>query len=139
MAAATHRPPASCPTCQGALTLTGLACDSCGTEVRGRFHRCEFCALDDDQRALLRVFLATRGNVKEIERYLGVSYPTARARLDDLIRAVGVSGQHAAGEARGPAEGDAAIDRQALLAEVAAGRVDVGTALAMLTGGPSGS
>ena len=87
-----HYPqPVDYPTCHHALTVTELSCRTCGTRVSGQFRRCEFCGLDDEQRALLRVFLATRGNVKEIERFHGVSYPTARARLDDLIGAVGAN------------------------------------------------
>jgi hypothetical protein len=67
-----------------------LLCDSCGTEVRGNFSSCEFCGLSDERRNLLRVFLASRGNAKELERHLGVSYPTARARLDDLLTALDI-------------------------------------------------
>jgi hypothetical protein len=96
--------------------------------VSGQFRRCEFCALDDDQRALLRVFLATRGNVKEIERFLGVSYPTARARLDDLIGAVG------ANDTPTRAQGSAPGDRHSILHQVAVGALDVGEALQLLAG-----
>jgi len=53
--------------------------------LSGSFTACEFCALDPDDRALLRVFLASRGNMKDVERHLGVSYPTARARFDALL------------------------------------------------------
>jgi hypothetical protein len=67
------------------LLLTRLSCDACGTELSGGFEQCEFCALGPDDRELLRVFLRARGNMKELERHLGVSYPTARARFDDLL------------------------------------------------------
>ena len=124
----THPQPVDCPTCHSALTVTELSCSTCGTRVSGQFRRCEFCGLDDDQRALLRVFLATRGNVKEIERFLGVSYPTARARLDDLIGAVG------ANEAPARTRGSAPGDRHAILEQVAVGALDVGEALQLLAG-----
>lgn len=124
----TYPQPVDCPTCHHALTVTELSCATCGTRVSGQFRRCEFCGLDDDQRALLRVFLATRGNVKEIERFLGVSYPTARARLDDLIGAVG------ANEAAPKAQGSAPRDRHAILDQVAVGALDVGEALQLLAG-----
>jgi hypothetical protein len=39
---------------------------------------------------VLRVFLASRGNMKELERHLGVSYPTARARFDTLLAKIGI-------------------------------------------------
>jgi hypothetical protein len=87
----THRPPAGCPVCAQRLQITQLGCPSCGTGLTGAFHACEFCSLDAAQRDLLRVFLASRGNVRELERHLGVSYPTARARFDDLLRALGLT------------------------------------------------
>jgi hypothetical protein len=126
--ARTYQQPVDCPTCHSVVTVTELSCRSCGTRVSGQFRRCEFCGLDDDQRALLRVFLATRGNVKEIERFLGVSYPTARARLDDLIGAVG------ANDAAPRAQGHAPQDRHAILDQVAVGALDVGEALRLLAG-----
>ena len=88
-----HRPPVSCPACSAALHVAELACEACGTRVSGSFTQCEFCALSDDQRDLLQVFLASRGNMKELERHLGVSYPTARNRLADLLAALGMAAE----------------------------------------------
>jgi hypothetical protein len=85
-----HRPPRACPVCDERLRITQLGCEACGTGISGDFEQCEFCALDRDDRDVLRVFLASRGNIKELERHLGVSYPTARARFDDLIRKLGL-------------------------------------------------
>jgi hypothetical protein len=80
-----HRPPRRCPVCEESLLLTGLTCEDCGTELSGSFAPCEFCSLDNADRDLLRVFLRSRGNLKEVQAHLGVSYPTARARFDDLL------------------------------------------------------
>jgi hypothetical protein len=88
--AASHRPPTRCPVCSDTLAVTRLQCPHCATELSGQFSSCEFCALSAEQRDLLRVFLASRGNLKEIERHLGVSYPTARARVADLLTALGL-------------------------------------------------
>jgi len=129
----TYPQPVDCPTCHHALTVTEFSCATCGTRVSGQFRRCEFCGLDDEQRALLRVFLATRGNVKEIERFLGVSYPTARARLDDLIGAVGANEAPSTGPSS-PGQGPAPRDRHAILDQVAVGKLDVGEALQLLAG-----
>jgi hypothetical protein len=90
MAAPAHRPPASCPVCGERLLLTRLGCSECGTELAGAFQPCEFCSVGADDRTLLRVFLASRGNMKELERHLGVSYPTARARFDALLGRLGI-------------------------------------------------
>ncbi len=70
--------------------VTRLGCPECESEISGAFESCEFCALTPDERDALRVFLRARGNVKELERHLGVSYPTARARLDDLLAKLGL-------------------------------------------------
>ncbi len=69
----TRRPPSSCPVCSSKLAVTRLTCPSCDTELSGAFASCEFCALTDEDRDVLRVFLASRGNMKELERHLGVS------------------------------------------------------------------
>ena len=80
-----HRPPRRCPVCHEDLLLTGLTCEECGTELSGSFTPCEFCALETADRELLQVFLRSRGNLKEVQAHLGVSYPTARARFDELL------------------------------------------------------
>ena len=78
-----------CPSCGGTLQVRELWCQRCDVSVRGTFDRCEFCALPRDQLDFLRLFVSRRGNLREVERELGVSYPTVRARLDDLLRALG--------------------------------------------------
>lgn len=83
--------PRDCPVCGNKLALTRLSCRSCGTELSGGFETCEFCSLAKDDREVLRVFLASRGNMKDLERHLGVSYPTARARFDSLLGKLGLS------------------------------------------------
>lgn len=80
--------PRTCPVCAEPLAVTRLGCRACGTDLSGDFESCEFCALGAEDRELLRVFLASRGNMKELERHLGVSYPTARARFDALLTAL---------------------------------------------------
>jgi hypothetical protein len=91
--------PRNCPVCAGKLALTRLSCRDCGTELSGAFETCEFCALSREDRSVLRVFLASRGNMKELERHLGISYPTARARFDGLLTKLGL-GDHAVPDPR---------------------------------------
>ncbi len=81
--------PRSCPVCAEALALTRLSCDECGTELSGHFPTCEYCGLSSEDRETLRVFLASRGNMKEVERHLNVSYPTARVRFDQILAKLG--------------------------------------------------
>src|SRR3712207_3804672 len=85
-----HRPPRTCPVCSERLLVSRLSCDECGSELTGGFETCDFCALGPDDRSARRVFLAARGNMKELERHLGVSYPTARARFDALLAKLGI-------------------------------------------------
>src|ERR1700730_5463416 len=85
-----RRPPLNCPVCDERLALTRLSCPACETELSGGFATCEFCVLSNEDRDVLRVFLASRGNMKDLERHLGVSYPTARARFDALLGKIGI-------------------------------------------------
>ena len=81
---------ATCPVCSGELTITRLHCRSCGTALEGEFGVGRFGRLSREQLALLESFLRARGNLKEMERELGISYPTVRGRVDALVRALGL-------------------------------------------------
>jgi len=83
---------------------------------------CEFCGLTDEDREVLRVFLASRGNMKELERHLGVSYPTARARFDALLGKMGIE----------RASATPPSSRLELMEQVARGEIDVDEALQRL-------
>jgi len=117
----TRRPPSNCPVCNHRLATTRLTCPECSTELSGAFTSCEFCVLTDEDRDVLRVFLASRGNMKELERHLGVSYPTARARFDALLMKLGIE------RAAPPAP-----TRLELMEQVARGEIDVDEALRRL-------
>jgi hypothetical protein len=106
-----HRAPSDCPVCGDQLAVTRLGCASCGTELAGVFTSCEFCSLDDKETETLRVFLASRGNLREVEKHLGVSYPTARLRFSELLQKLGLSG-----EVEAPP-----LTRDQILSEVASG------------------
>jgi len=82
---------ATCPVCSGELTIARLHCRSCGTALEGEFGVGRFGRLDREQMSLLESFLRSRGNLKEMERELGISYPTVRGRVDALIRSLGLS------------------------------------------------
>jgi hypothetical protein len=72
------------------LDVTELTCHSCDLRLKGHFERgCRFCALDPEQRKLLDVFLSCRGVIRDMEKALGLSYPTVRARVDALLAALG--------------------------------------------------
>jgi hypothetical protein len=81
----------TCPVCSGELSVARLQCRSCGTAIEGEFSVGRFGRLSREQTALLESFLRSRGNLKELERELKVSYPTVRARIDALVRALGLA------------------------------------------------
>ena len=84
---------ATCPVCTNELTITRLHCRSCGTALEGEFGVGRFGRLDREQMSLLESFLRSRGNLKEMERELGISYPTVRGRVDALVRTLGFGEQ----------------------------------------------
>jgi hypothetical protein len=79
----------TCPVCAGELAVTRLHCRSCGTTLEGDFSVGRFGRLSREQLALLESFLRARGNLRDMERELGLSYPTVRSRLEALVRALG--------------------------------------------------
>ena len=83
----------TCPVCSSELSITRLQCRGCGTAIEGDFNVGRFGRLSREQLALLESFLRARGNAKELERELKVSYPTVRARIDALVRALGPGGR----------------------------------------------
>lgn len=81
----------TCPVCSSELAITRLQCRGCGTAIEGEFNVGRFGRLNREQLTLLESFLRARGNAKELERELKVSYPTVRARIDALVRALGLA------------------------------------------------
>jgi hypothetical protein len=115
---------ARCPICAQQLKVVRLECDACGTRLEGSFSLGRFHALTPDQLDLLEVFIRARGNFKDVERELGISYPTVRSRLDAVIRALGFPSQ---------AEPDREAERRKeILRELAEGRIAADDAAALL-------
>ena len=79
----------SCPVCNGQLMITRYRCENCGTEISGSFPLEEFAKLTDEQLTFLKIFIKTRGNLSELQKEMDISYPTAKARLEELARARG--------------------------------------------------
>ena len=79
----------TCPVCASELAVTRLHCRSCGTTLEGDFSVGRFGRLNREQLVLLESFLRSRGNLREMERELGISYPTVRSRVEALVTALG--------------------------------------------------
>lgn len=79
----------NCPVCSGELIITGYRCPNCATEINGYFENDKFSKLSKEDRDFIEVFVMNRGSIKDIEKALGVSYPTVRNKLDGVIKALG--------------------------------------------------
>ena len=79
------RLPAHCPGCAAALKVTRLDCTACDTAVLGGFYLPPLARLAPEDQAFVLCFLKTGGNLKDMAEHYGVSYPTLRNRLDDLV------------------------------------------------------
>ena len=118
-----------CPSCDGNLTVARLQCPDCEISIDGEFAPPALLKLTGGQIDFVEVFIKNRGVIRDVERELGVSYPTVRARLDEVIAALGYavkSGLEA------PTSDDAASRRRAVLADLKDGKLTPDEALAAL-------
>lgn len=117
-----HRAPTNCPVCSDELITLRLGCATCGTEISGAFASCAYCRLSEQDLQTLEVFLRSRGNMREVQTHLGVSYPTARQRFAELLARFGL------------AAAEPVLSEADVLAELAAGRLTVEQAEELLKG-----
>ncbi len=141
-----HRPPRDCPVCGNELDVTELGCPGCGSRLSGTFAPCRFCALSAADADVVEVFLRSRGNMREVERHLGVSYPTARQRFTELLGRLGFADAETAEaeiDPEAPAGGPAGEStpapsrdavRQQVLSRLAAGELTAEQAAVLLRG-----
>lgn len=73
-----------CPACQSKLSLKVLGCNSCGTEIRGAISLSPLARLDSEMTHFLMVFIHCGGKIGDVEKALGISYPTVKAKLAQL-------------------------------------------------------
>ena len=86
-----NRPISKCPACHGTLQVTTLQCPDCGMELRNTFDLSAFDRLDNEQFEFLIAFLKNRGNLKEVQSEMKLSYPAAKKKLDSLLTALHLS------------------------------------------------
>jgi hypothetical protein len=87
--AARYAMPTHCPVSDEPLEVTRLHCAASGVTIEGRFQPNEFALLPAENLEFLRLFVKVRGNLKEVERILGLSYPTIRQRFENLVSVLG--------------------------------------------------
>lgn len=78
-----------CPICNSDLIVTKLKCNNCNTEISGSFQLSKFNYLSKEHLYFIEVFIKNKGNIKQIEKELGISYPTVKKSLDEVIVSLG--------------------------------------------------
>ncbi len=121
-----------CPVCGGELRVLRLRCVACDSELAGSFSLGKLFRLTPEQLRFVEVFVKNEGTIKDVEAELGVSYPTVRARLREVIRALGYEPGE---ETPGPIPPDR---RRQILDDLAQGRISADDASRMLRGEPAG-
>ncbi len=120
--------PTACPFCGGEVTVTRIYCPECDTSIEGRFSQRPFALLSPQQLDFIELFVRCEGKITRMEDELGLSYPTIRNRLHEIIRAMG----YEPGTAE---EAPAALtdeERKAILEDLDAGRITVEKAMRLL-------
>lgn len=87
-----YKRPDKCCVCGGELRIKLLKCEKCGSELSGNFNGCEFCSLSPENVTFLKTFLRCRGSIKDVEKEMGISYPTVKNNLEKLINALELDG-----------------------------------------------
>lgn len=78
-----------CPVCSKTMKITKLQCNHCQTTIENEFELSKLASFTQDQLHFVETFLICRGNIKEVEKELGISYPTVRGKLNDIITSLG--------------------------------------------------
>jgi hypothetical protein len=121
----------TCPVCGETLTVTRLHCRSCDTTIEGQFAVGAFERLSPEQLAFAEVFISCEGKLNRMQEKMGLSYPTLRGRLNELIRAMG----YEVGQEESAPAGIGDEERRQILDDLAAGRVTSEEAVKFLQGG----
>lgn len=123
-----------CPFCEGDLAISNLLCRGCGTRIESELPIPRFFRLGPDLQEFVLVFLRCRGNIREVEKVLGISYPTVCKRLD-LVNALLVESPLGNKEEAGqdpsalpPKEVPSSSDRVQILKDLEAGTITAGEA-----------
>ena len=117
-----------CPVCHNEMTVTRLHCASCDTLVEGHFTAGHFANLTSEQLDFILTFVRVEGKLNRMETELGLSYPTIRNRLHDIIRALG----YEPGKDETPDVDDE--KRRSVLEELDAGKISADDAMRLLRG-----
>jgi len=121
-----------CPICGEELTVTRLECRSCGTDIGGQFTVGKLAVLSADDVRFVEMFIKNRGNAYKVGEELQMPYSTVRARLTEIIRAMGY--EPGAEPKEEPAVTIAPEKRKAILDDLARGKIKPDDAIKLLQG-----
>jgi hypothetical protein len=119
--------PGQCPVCKEAMEVTRVYCRHCDTTVEGHFSLGRFDRLSAEQLQFAEIFVYCEGKITRVQEEMGVSYPTVRARLNDLIRALGY-------EIEPKPVGISPEERQNILEDLAEGKISSEDAVELFRG-----
>ncbi len=126
-----HTTPRNCPVCGEALTITRLHCPACDTSIDGHFKFSQLDRLNAEQIRFVDLFIRCQGKLSWVAKELDLSYPTVRARLEDVIRGMGYEVREAPPEEE---RQRSAGQRQSVLDNLSSGKISVGDAIQQLEG-----
>ncbi len=78
----------NCPSCNEKMVISEIRCPKCDLRIKKDFETCEFCQLSTESFEFLKIFLRTQGKITEMEKILSTSYPTIKAKIDSLLKAL---------------------------------------------------
>lgn len=116
-----------CPVCGDTLSVARLHCRSCDSALEGQFSLGRFYQLSPEQLAFVETFIRSEGKLTRLQDELGMSYPTARARLTEVIQALGY-------EVRADPEPVSVEERKKILEQLASGEITSEQAVGLLKG-----
>lgn len=128
-----------CPVCTHQLKAVKLTCQNCGTNIENTFDFPKLMHLTREQLDFVEVFIRCRGNIKDVEKELNISYPTVRAKLDQVIEVLGESKSAAQAAAVTDKKKKAAQDssyRQLILDQLERGEISPEEAVTKLQANP---
>jgi hypothetical protein len=117
-----------CPICGESLAVTRLHCRNCDTSIEGQFALGRLYHLNPEQLRFVETFIKCEGKINRVEQDMGLSYPAVRARLTEVIQALGYE--------VGPGDGERLSDeeRQEILNQLSEGKISADEAVQMLQG-----
>ncbi|MBM7452798.1 hypothetical protein JN09_000104 [Acholeplasma morum] len=71
------------------LVITEIQSKQKDLTIKGEFQLSKFDYLSKEQQYFIEVFIKNQGNIKQIEKELGISYPTVKKNLDEVSQALG--------------------------------------------------